>query len=185
MMRGRRSTVLLATSLASGALGHGAGVWRDPKHYQSDDSLAGIRFIAESPPHHLTLVSTDNGIDWFALSGSCSGAGMTTITFDFAPKGGPGTVSGTWSSEGGATSIVWPDGNRWTLLERPTAAWQRPTPIDDHVGLFSDPNHYAGASGFAGTRWFRPRHRTHALPAPAHTSCGLLSDTSPSSRRTT
>ena len=61
MMRCRRCTALLALSLASGAFGHGAGVWRDPEHYQSDDSLAGIRFIAESPPHHLTLVSTDNG----------------------------------------------------------------------------------------------------------------------------
>ena len=46
---------LLALSLASVAA-HGAGVWRDPNHALGDGSLAGLRFIAESPPHVLTRV---------------------------------------------------------------------------------------------------------------------------------
>ena len=89
---------LIALSLASVAA-HGAGVWTDPKHALGDGSLAGLRFVAESPPHVLTLVSTDNGVDWYTLHGSCSGVGMTTITIDFAPKGGPSEpLSGTWGS---------------------------------------------------------------------------------------
>ena len=46
---------LVALSLASVAA-HGAGVWRDPNHALGDGSLAGLRFIAESPPHVLTHV---------------------------------------------------------------------------------------------------------------------------------
>ena len=57
---------LIALSLASVAA-HGAGVWTDPNHAQGDGSLAGLRFVAESPPHVLTLVSTDNGVDWCML----------------------------------------------------------------------------------------------------------------------
>ena len=45
-----RSLSLVALSLASVAA-HGAGVWRDPNHALGDGSLAGLRFIAESPPH--------------------------------------------------------------------------------------------------------------------------------------
>ena len=30
---------------------HGAGVWKDPHHYAGDDSLAGLRFVSEGPPH--------------------------------------------------------------------------------------------------------------------------------------
>ena len=57
---------LIALSLASVAA-HGAGVWTDPNHALGDGSLAGLRFVAESPPHVLTLVSTDNGVDWCML----------------------------------------------------------------------------------------------------------------------
>ena len=124
---------LIALSLASVAA-HGAGVWTDPKHALGDGSLAGLRFVAESPPHVLTLVSTDNGVDWYTLHGSCSGVGMTTITIDFAPKGGPSEpLSGTWgSTEAGGATITWPDGNVWPMASAPTAAWQQPTPLDDH-----------------------------------------------------
>ena len=59
---------------------------------------------------------------------------MTTITIDFAPKGGPSEpLSGTWgSTEAGGATITWPDGNVWPMASAPTAAWQRPTPLDDH-----------------------------------------------------
>ena len=142
---------LIALSLASVAA-HGAGVWTDPKHALGDGSLAGLRFVAESPPHVLTLVSTDNGVDWYTLHGSCSGVGMTTITIDFAPKGGPSEpLSGTWgSTEAGGATITWPDGNVWSMAVAPTAAWQRPTPLDDHQGLFADAS--LRTDGFAGTR---------------------------------
>ena len=124
---------LVALSLASVAA-HGAGVWRDPNHALGDGSLAGLRFIAESPPHVLTLVATDDGVNWYTLHGSCSGVGMTTITIDFSPKGGPSEpLSGTWgSTEAGGATITWPDGNVWPMASAPTAAWLRPTPLDDH-----------------------------------------------------
>ena len=36
-------------SLAAKASAHGAGVWKDPNHYVGEESLAGLRFIAEQP----------------------------------------------------------------------------------------------------------------------------------------
>lgn len=146
---------LLVLLALPGTLSHGAGVWTDPAHADSAGrSLAGTRIVAESPPHHLTLVGTDDGVEWYALTGRCSGSGMTQITFDFSSKGGPAALTGTWARQAGKTTIAWPDGNTWTMLERPTAAWLQPTPIDDHVGLFTDPASWTDRSSFAGTRYF-------------------------------
>ena len=157
---------LIALSLASVAA-HGAGVWRDPNHALGDGSLAGLRFIAESPPHVLTLVATDDGVDWYTLHGSCSGVGMTTITIDFAPKGGPSEpLSGTWgSTEAGGATITWPDGNVWPMASAPTAAWQQPTPLDDHqVCTICIPIYHAH------TIWHAVHtvHRRRSLPLTTH-----------------
>ena len=56
--------LLLLASLVAQACAHGAGVWKDPHHYVSDSSLAGLRFISESPPHVLSLIGTDDGSTW-------------------------------------------------------------------------------------------------------------------------
>ena len=68
--------------------GHGSGAWKDAHHYVDDSSLAGLRFISETPAHTLKVVGTDDGTTWWAIEGSCSGPGMTVIKFDFSPKGG-------------------------------------------------------------------------------------------------
>ena len=44
---------------------------------------------------------------------------MTSIHFDFSPKGGPADLVGKWAPAP-ARSITWPDGNAWT--KAPTAA---------------------------------------------------------------
>jgi len=133
--------LLLVLAVLTGAHAHGAGVWKDPNHYVGDHSLAGLRFVSESPPHTLRLVGTDDGTTWFALRGTCSGRGMTVIKFDFSRKGGPKELAGTWASVGATQNITWPDGNKWTLLKAPTPAF-RSDPLDDHAGVFFDPNHH-------------------------------------------
>ena len=96
------------------------GAYSDPKHYVSSDSWAGLRFIAEGPPHVLTLTGTDDGQRWFTLKGTCSGSGMSVITFDFSPKGGPSNAVGTASVlSNGEAVITWPDGNVWTRVTAP------------------------------------------------------------------
>ena len=37
------------------------GLFVDPRHYVDADSWAGLRFIAESPPHVLAMVGSDDG----------------------------------------------------------------------------------------------------------------------------
>ena len=55
MLRGLLS--LLATLPLAAT--KGAGAWLDPKHYKGRASFAGMRFIAEDPPHVLNVVGTD------------------------------------------------------------------------------------------------------------------------------
>ena len=146
------SLTILAASLGT-ALAKGAGVWTDPNHY-TGKGFAGIRIVAEDPPHVLKLVGTDDGVSWFSLTGTCSGDGMRTIKFDFSPKSGPADLTGAWASgQSGATTITWPDGNAWTLLAAPTDAWRSSDGLDDHAGLFVDPNHFVAPESFAGTRY--------------------------------
>ena len=62
----------MISMLCARASAHGAGAWKDPNHYVDDSSVSGLRLISEGPPHHLKIVGTDNGKDWWALSGSCA-----------------------------------------------------------------------------------------------------------------
>ena len=142
-----RACLVLAACL-SRAEAHGAGVWKDPHHYVSDSSLAGLRFISESPPHVLNVIGTDDGKTWWALKGTCSGKGMTVISIDFSPKGGPSDATGTWAA---GETITWPDGNVWATLSTPTAAFLT-DPLDDHAGVFFDPNHHVPGT-FKGLRF--------------------------------
>merc|ERR1712070_317798 len=116
MLRHALAAFLLAVGTTAG---NGAGAWLDPKHQSDESPLAGMRFVAESPPHHLTLVGTDDGKTWYTLKGTCSGPSMTKIMFDFSPKGGPKDLTGTYSANRKAqyTTITWPDGNKWTMLD--------------------------------------------------------------------
>ena len=95
MLRHALAAFLLAVGTTAG---NGAGAWLDPKHQSDESPLAGMRFVAESPPHHLTLVGTDDGKTWYTLKGTCSGPSMTKIMFDFSPKGGPKDLTGTYSA---------------------------------------------------------------------------------------
>ena len=42
------------------------------------------------------------------------------LMVDFSPKGGPKDLSGTYDATTAPGSILWPDGNRWTLRETKT-----------------------------------------------------------------
>ena len=46
-----------------------------------------MRYIAEGPPHVLTMIGSDDGTTWWTLTGKCEGEGMGTLTFDFSSKG--------------------------------------------------------------------------------------------------
>jgi len=108
--------VLLIISATVGVSAHGSGTWLDTHHATSMPN-SGTRFIAESPPHVLTMVGTDDGHDYWTLKGWCSGDDMTNIHFDFSPKGGPANLVGKWTRyESGRVEIMWPDGNAWVMV---------------------------------------------------------------------
>jgi len=165
--------VSLLALLATRVDAHGSGVWRDPGHYVSDTSLAGLRFVAEFPAHTLTMVGTDDGSRWWMLKGTCSGPGMTQISFDFSPKKGPANLTGTWSMVDGIETITWPDGNAWTG-SMPTPAFQTTTAMTFH-GLFLDSAHYV-PNTFAGVRILAetPQHTLHLVGSDDGTSWWYL-----------
>jgi len=90
------------------------GVFVDPHHFEGGSSWAGLRFVAEFPDHVLKMVGADvaDSTAFWYLEGKCTGPEMTDIHFDFAPKGGPADLTGTWAPAP-ARSIAWPDGNVW------------------------------------------------------------------------
>ena len=53
--------LVLLIAIAAQAMGKGAGAWLDAHHYKPG-SFAGLRFIAEDPPHVLNVVGTDDGV---------------------------------------------------------------------------------------------------------------------------
>ena len=94
-----------------------AGPFIDRNHFVTAASWAGLRVIAEDPPHILQMVGSDDGEPhnfWF-LEGKCTGPEMTAIHFDFSPKGGPADLTGTWAPAP-YRSITWPDGNAWAKV---------------------------------------------------------------------
>ena len=151
----RRGTLVLLLA-ARGANAVGSGVWKDPNHYVSDDSLAGLRFIAEFPAGTLTMIGTEDGASWWWLSGKSSG---NEITFDFSPKGGPADLAAVFDGH-----ITWSDGNVWTTGVLPTAPAFTATPVPTSHGLFLDTAHYVPGS-FAGVRVLaeRPHHVLHLV----------------------
>ena len=139
---GESAAVDVLLSLAAKASAHGAGVWKDPNHYVGEESLAGLRFIAEQPAHVLQVVGTDDGVTWWHITGTCSGEGMTNINLDFSPKGGPSGVTGKWTYDPqwviAREKIHFPDGNVWESTGYVPGAIELDDAVDDHVGVFVD-----------------------------------------------
>ena len=114
-------------SLALAALGvthHGA--YSDPNHYVAG-TYAGMRFIAEgpsTPAHVLTMVGSDDGVEWWTVNGTCYTDAMDHLTFDFSAKGGPADLKGIAIdyANNGTSVIQWEDGNVWTWMETPSAS---------------------------------------------------------------
>jgi len=123
-VRMSRSLIIVAiiAMATPGASAHGSGAWSDPGHTKEGKDHAGVRYIAESPPHVLTMVGSDDGSSWWSLKGWCDGDDMTNIHFDFSPKGGPKDLVGKWiRHEDSSLAICWPDGNCWTSIGDPPA----------------------------------------------------------------
>jgi len=134
--------------LVTGAIGGPAGVWFDTSTYDTAaHSLAGTRYIAESPPGVLTMVLTDDGTSWSMVRG-VRGSDGNTITFDFSRLGGPQALGGAFKG----STIQWHDGSAWTRLVAPTHEWMAAPFPDDHVGRWYDTRHVM-PGGFAGTRY--------------------------------
>ena len=150
--------------LAARADAIGAGVWKDPGHYVSDDSLAGLRFVAEFPEKKLTMIGTDDGAKWWMLHGE---TGMSDevkrVTFDFSPKGGPADFTAIWLADAAKDYLMWPDGNSWESASPTTAAFAA-TIVETGHGLFIDPEHFVPGS-FAGVRVIAevPQHTLHMV----------------------
>ena len=83
---------------------------------------SALRYIAEFPPHNLTVVGSDDGHSWWSARGGCSGPRMTHIEMDFSSKGGPAAFVGAWESAAdqrprvAPPRIVWQDENAWAKL---------------------------------------------------------------------
>ena len=73
--------LVLVLSLGGAAAVPHHGAYSDPAHYAGPSSWAGMRFIAEGPPHVLKMVGSDDGVKWWTLTGTCSGPGMGTLTW--------------------------------------------------------------------------------------------------------
>ena len=100
--------LLAATRFADAAIHH--GVYVDPAHCTGTGSWAGMRTIAEDPPHVLTMIGSDDGDAWWKIEGSCSGADMSRLTFDFSSKGGPSDLQGNATDfADGTSAILWDD----------------------------------------------------------------------------
>ena len=99
---------------ADDGLNDHAGVFIDPGHYVGAGEWTGLRIIAEFPAHVLKMVGADvaDPTRFWYLEGKCTGDDMSSIHFDFSPKGGPADLTGTWAWDGSRT-ITWPDGNAW------------------------------------------------------------------------
>jgi len=138
---------LISLPLAAAASGVSvSGVWLDKHHYNaSARSLAGTRYIAESPPGLLTMVMTNDGVNWASIEGTLKDA---TVSFDFSHVGGPAALTGYYKDG----AIEWHDGNRWSYLLAPTPEWWAATFPDDHAGRWFDTRHVSPGS-FSGTRF--------------------------------
>lgn len=113
--------VLMVITISEPIAAHGSGAWRDPKHADLEDSMKGMRYVAETG-HKLSMVGTDDGINWWSIVGHCTspegGVPMSLVHFDFSPKGGPADLTAQWTKdpETGDVTLSWPDGNVWELL---------------------------------------------------------------------
>ena len=159
-----RSFSVLALLPCASALG--AGVWKDPHHYVDDNSLAGLRIVSESPSGILTLLFTDDGTEWVACTGTSSG---DEITIDLTNKGFPDvivTAKHATGSQPTDQSISFPDdGNVWTMMDKPTPAFQNGDGLNDHVGIFFDPGHFTDFDSWAGFRFIaeQPASELHMV----------------------
>jgi len=113
--------LLLLTTLVGAPVHH--GTYTDPNHYVGGSSFAGTRYIAEHPQHTLTMIGTDDGSeDWWIITGTCTGANMDQLDFDFSSKGGPSDLHGVAVDyPNGTSAIEWDDGNVWTHVASPAA----------------------------------------------------------------
>jgi len=89
------------------------GFYADPNHYQSG-SFAGTRMISDKQGDTagdvLTLVGSDDGTQFWTLTGHWTDKAAGKISVDFSPKGGPSDLQGTFSD----SKITWQDGNHWS-----------------------------------------------------------------------
>lgn len=85
------------------------GFYTDPNHYDSDGTLAGTRMISDFNGI-ITIIGTDDGTDYWTVTGQYTDKLNGKISIDFTPKGGP-IISGEYHDG----YIEWTeDGNKWS-----------------------------------------------------------------------
>jgi len=91
------------------------GFYLDPNHSKRH-SWAGTRMISDEEGDKegdgLTLIGSDDGRNFWSLTGKYTSKANGAIVVDFSPKGGPKELKGTISDG----AIKWEDGNSWTKM---------------------------------------------------------------------
>eukprot|EP00746_Dinoflagellata_sp_MGD_P163413 gnl/MRDRNA2_/MRDRNA2_91436_c0_seq1.p1 gnl/MRDRNA2_/MRDRNA2_91436_c0~~gnl/MRDRNA2_/MRDRNA2_91436_c0_seq1.p1 ORF type:complete len:242 (+),score=31.42 gnl/MRDRNA2_/MRDRNA2_91436_c0_seq1:71-796(+) len=130
------------------------GFYTDPNHYRPG-TWAGTRMVSDSVGDKsgdaITLIGSDDGTEFWAVTGEWTNKKAGKFLVDFSPKGGPADVEGKFSDTG---TLTWPDGNHWTRQASPQFKVAPLLPgksTSDIGGFYTDPNHYK-PGGFAGTR---------------------------------
>merc|ERR1712127_1047 len=117
--------ILLGCTLSNKAKADLGGEFIDPNHFvPGAESFAGTRFVsdnfAEETTSRITMIGTDNGVDFWTLFGKWIDIDTGELFVDFSPKGGPKDLHGVFDLQSnGVGKISWADGNTWTKLASP------------------------------------------------------------------
>ena len=85
------------------------GFYTDPNHYNHDGTLAGTRMVSDFNGV-ITIIGTDDGMDYWTVTGEYTDELNGKFSIDFTPKNGP-IISGQYNDG----SIEWiEDGNKWS-----------------------------------------------------------------------
>jgi len=119
-----RSPVETTPSTAMIAADDHLGAFVDKSLATGPESFAGRYFIAEDPPHVITVVGSDDGSAMFAYHGICIGEDMDILVLNLstARVKGPSKYIGRWIASSGPQSpglIEWADGKVWTRVYKP------------------------------------------------------------------
>jgi len=112
------------------------GVFTDPPHHEPG-TWKGARFITDVDDV-ITLIGSDDGTDWFCVTGAYTSKDEGKIAIDFSPKGGPKDIAATWADG----KLTFADGNFWQCIDAPGSVLIPEAGASVLGGVFTDPPHH-------------------------------------------